>query len=101
MSEEAQRISIVSLHQRGKTPAEIIKAMDLPRNNRSTVYRTIKNFKVRSTTARAITRTKTDRRKQIARNVRDKIHRNPLRSQRKLAAEYQNIPTHYWTHSTG
>lgn len=88
MSEKAHRAAIIALFVRGNSPSEIIRVLKLGRNNRSTVYRIIHNYRKTHSIERIRTSRLSVKRKKITKNLRDKIRRNPVRSQRQLAKEY-------------
>lgn len=89
MDERDRRASIIYLYLQGDSPSTIIRKLKLTRTQRATVYNVIKSYKVRGTFER---KKRASRKSQAGRaagkNIRDKIRRNPQRSQRKLAAEH-------------
>jgi inhibitor of nuclear factor kappa-B kinase subunit alpha len=90
MSSRDHRATIVQLQLQGLNACAIIKALKLHRNQRATVYRVLKKYAATSTIehkSKGVSH-KSTLRKKVAKNLRDKIRRNPLRSQRKLAVEH-------------
>lgn len=90
MNTRDRRITIIELHLRGHNAAAIIKTLKLRRNQRATVYRVLTKYAATNSIehqAKGVTR-KTALRKKLVKNLRDKIRRNPHRSQRKLALEH-------------
>jgi cation transport regulator ChaB len=90
MDERDRRAAIIALYLKGNSPTLIIKKMGLTRQQRSTVYNVIRNYKDRGSYERqkSSTSRKTLARKVATNCIRNKIARNPVRSQRKLAAEH-------------
>lgn len=86
MSSKDNRIAIIALFESGKSPADIVKTLPVPRR---TVYAAIKRYKELGTTddrprkGRPVTATTPENQNKL----RHRIRRNPGKSMRKLAKE--------------
>ncbi len=91
MNERDRRATVIDLHLRGLNASAIIKVLQLHRNQRATIYRVLAKY-AETNSVKHITKGVPRRsalRKKVAKNIRDKIRRNPQRSQRKLAIEHR------------
>ena len=86
MNERDRRAAIIALHLLGDSPNAIITKLKLKRQQRSTVYNVVFNYKALGTYER---KKSSQTRKSSARKAATKCIRNPVRSQRKLAAEHE------------
>lgn len=89
MDERDRRAVIVSLYLKGDSPVEIIRKLKLSRNQRSTVYNVIHSFTQRGSFERKKRESRhSQARLHAKKNIKDKIRRKPIRSQRQLATEH-------------
>ena len=90
INERDRRIAIVALFQQGDQPSTVLQKLGLTMNQRKTVYNRYQKFLktefIESKKKRTSRASKT--KKNAIQLIREKIRRNPARSQRKLARDH-------------
>ena len=88
MNERDRRAAMFALFQNGDKPSAVIQKLGLQRNQRKTVYYNYKRYQQSGSTERKKQKKSraSEKRKKAVKCIREKIRRNPARSQRKLAS---------------